>query len=109
MLVRHREYTGNIEFRWEDGLFRGHVLGMNTKLKFEGKSVDSAIQDFHRAINEYLSDCRQKGITPEVSYMQRKRIYIDNRLYRCIDEAAKAEGTTPNEMAESVLRDWFLV
>lgn len=80
MLIRYREYVADIKFSWEDCLFHGASVGMHTKLFFEGKSVDAATQDFRRAVNEYLSDCVNSCVTPEVPYAQRRRVHVEDKL-----------------------------
>jgi len=63
--LTYKGYTGSINFTEEDGVFFGKVLGIKDAISFEGDSVQSIMQDFHDAIDEYLEICNEIGKTPQ--------------------------------------------
>ena len=54
-LMEYKGYTGSIEFSKEDSLFFGKVLGINTLISYEGKTMDALVEDFRNAIDDYLA------------------------------------------------------
>lgn len=63
--LEYKGYTGSIEYSKEDDLLYGKVLGIQGLVSFEGKTGKELEHDFAEAIDEYLSDCKEQGITPE--------------------------------------------
>ena len=48
--LHYRGYTGSIRFSEEDAVFHGKVIGIKALVSFEGDSVSSITDDFHKAI-----------------------------------------------------------
>ena len=57
--LQYKDYIGTIEFSEEDSLFHGKVIGIKSLISFEGDSINSIIEDFHNAVDEYLDFCAQ--------------------------------------------------
>ena len=67
-VLEYKGYVGSIEFSESSGLFYGKVLGIRSLISYEGESAKELLEDFHGAIDEYLSVCEAEGDTPEASY-----------------------------------------
>ena len=67
--LHYRDYVGSLELSERDGVFHGKVIGVKALISFEGDSVNSIIEDFHNAVDEYLKFCADNGIkaTPALS------------------------------------------
>lgn len=65
--IEYKCYIGSIEFSEEDSLYFGKVKGINSLISYEGKDIDELTQDFHDAIDDYLTMCMEEGIEPEKS------------------------------------------
>lgn len=63
-IMSYRGYNGKVEFDPEDNIFFGHVLGVPESITFHGETVTQLIEDFHAAIDHYISDCETTGRTP---------------------------------------------
>ena len=61
--MNYKGYTARLEFSEGDGVFWGRVLGLppNTSISFEGETVAQLAQDFHNAVDFYISDCEKSG------------------------------------------------
>ena len=53
--IEHKGYVGSVEFSEEDALFFGKVLGIRALISYEGDTVYKLIEDFHGAVDDYLS------------------------------------------------------
>ena len=58
-------YTARIEFDERDSIFVGRVLGARAIISFHGETVADLRAEFEVAINGYLTDCTEQGVTPE--------------------------------------------
>lgn len=57
-------YTAQIEYSEEDGLFVGHIAGINDIVGFQGESVDALQDAFAEAVADYVETCAKLGRTP---------------------------------------------
>lgn len=54
-VIEYKGYTGSVEYSKEDKLYYGKVIGIRSLISYEGKNIDELIEDFHVAVDEYLS------------------------------------------------------
>ena len=52
--MEYKGYGGNVEFSEEDALFFGKVLGVRALISYEGENARDLVEDFHRAVDDYL-------------------------------------------------------
>ena len=55
--LTYKNYIGTVNFSEEDSVFFGRVVGISDSISFEGDTVESLIQDFNSAVDEYLEFC----------------------------------------------------
>jgi len=64
-ILEYKGYKGII-ISEKSGSFSGEVIGIDKSLiLFEGEDMDSLIQDFHKAVDDYLNMCKAHGRKPE--------------------------------------------
>ncbi|MCD8327315.1 MAG: type II toxin-antitoxin system HicB family antitoxin [Lachnospiraceae bacterium] len=80
--MNYKGYTGSVEFSENDRLFYGKVMGVRALISYEGTTALELIQDFHTAIDDYLSLCEEKGIEPEKAYKGSFNVRISPELHR---------------------------
>ena len=51
-------------YRYEEGLYQGHVLNCPDTIRFKGYSPAEIEQAFQEAVDLYLATCRAKGYKP---------------------------------------------
>lgn len=66
--MTYRGYVGSIEFSEEDGVLFGKVLGIRSLISYEGSTAKELVDDFHGAVDDYLSACEAEGTKPETAY-----------------------------------------
>jgi predicted HicB family RNase H-like nuclease len=64
-MFSYKGYIGSFAFDEKISLFIGKVSNVSYPITFQGKSVESAKQDFKDAINEYLNWCKKYNKVPE--------------------------------------------
>ena len=55
--MTYKGYVGTIEFSQSDKVFFGKVLGINGLISYEGADVIFLREDFHAAVDDYISEC----------------------------------------------------
>ena len=71
--IHYKGYIGSVEFSEEDGVFYGKVQGIRSLVSYEGKTVEALVDDFHKAVDDYLALCegeqKEEGVSPAVENM----------------------------------------
>ena len=63
--VMWRGYCGSVEYSQDDGVYVGKVQGIRSLISYEGSDTVELIEDFHKAVDDYLDLCAAEGICPE--------------------------------------------
>jgi predicted HicB family RNase H-like nuclease len=66
-LLSYKKYNGTVEYSNEDKCFFGKVVGTKSLLLYEGNSVSELEEDFKSVIDEYIANCENLGVQPEIS------------------------------------------
>lgn len=67
-IMQYKSYIGSVEFSESDGVLFGKVQGIRSLISYEGTTVQELLDDFHGAVDNYLSLCKEEGTKPEVAY-----------------------------------------
>lgn len=102
--INYRDYTGSVEFSEEDRIFHGKVIGIKDMISFEGDSVETLINDFHNAVDEYLEFCSKNGKEPEKPFKGSFNVRIQPELHRKAALAASERGLSLNAFVEDAIR-----
>ena len=102
--LHYKNYVGNVEFSEEDSVFHGKVIGIKALISFEGDSVSAIIDDFHKAVDEYLKFCEHNKREPEKPYKGSFNVRIGADLHRKVALAASARGVSLNTLVEEAIR-----
>lgn len=62
--LQYKGYDGSVEYRAEDRILHGYLLGIRDAIVYEGSDVDSLEANFHAAVDEYLAFCTEEGKVP---------------------------------------------
>ena len=54
-VMEYKGYTGSVEFSEADAVLFGKVMGIRALISYEGTTVQELVDDFHDAVDEYLS------------------------------------------------------
>jgi len=103
--LKHKGYTGSVEYSEEDNCLYGKVLGMNKHLiSYEGATVDELKNDFTTAIDYYLADCKQDGVEPLKPYTGVLNIRISPDVHGQIAALAKESKISINAYIKETLQ-----
>ncbi len=107
--MEYKGYVGSVEFSEADLILFGKVQGIRSLISYEGTTVSELIQDFHDAIDDYLSHCSEKGITPEKAYKGSFNIRFRNpELHKRAAVYAFSHNTSLNRIVEESVTEYLL-
>jgi len=95
--VSYKNYIALIEPDLEDGILVGRVINTRDIIGFHGNTIDEAIKSFHAVIDDYLEDCRQRGISPDKPYSGKFNLRVPPTLHNEIAAAATTAGKSLNQ------------
>ncbi|MBQ6240425.1 MAG: type II toxin-antitoxin system HicB family antitoxin [Firmicutes bacterium] len=98
--MEYKGYVGSVEFSEEDALLYGKVQGVRTLISYEGESGSSLVEDFHSAVDDYLTLCEEQGIEPEKAYKGSFNVRIAPELHKAAVIAALHKQMTLNRFVE---------
>ena len=96
-IMQYKGYIGSVEFSEEDEVFYGKVLGIRSLISYEGTTAQELIADFHDAVDDYISKCKENNTEPEKAYKGSFNVRISPDLYRSIAIHAIQDGMTLNK------------
>ena len=102
-MFTYKNYTAKVEVDTETKRLRGRVLNINDAVHFEGETVESTEQDFHRAIENYLQLCQKSGKDPEKPFSGKLPFRTTPDTHRAIHQAAALEDKSINAWMEEML------
>lgn len=102
-LLSYKNYNGTVEYSSDDECLFGKVIGIKSLISYEGNSVEELKKDFENAIDEYLDDCKERGVSPEIPYKGSFNVRISPDLHRKIALYAIEKGTSLNSAVEEAI------
>lgn len=102
-LLSYKKYNGSVEYSEEDDCLFGKVIGIKSLISYEGNSVQELKRDFENAVEDYLADCRERGVEPEQPYKGSFNVRISPELHRSIAVYALQHGKTLNAAVEEAI------
>ena len=64
-VMKYKDYTGQVEYDDEAGLFHGEVVNLQDVITFQGTSVNELRRAFAESVQDYLQFCVARGVTPQ--------------------------------------------
>ncbi len=104
--LTYKNYIGTVNFSEEDGVFFGKVIGITDSISFEGDSVNSLIEDFHSAVDEYLEFCAENNKEPQQQYKGSFNVRISPELHRKASLMAQAQHISLNNFIEQSVKNY---
>ncbi|MOA31035.1 HicB family protein [compost metagenome] len=100
--MSYKGYTARIEFDERDDIFVGRVLGVRDIISFHADSVAGLHAEFSQAVDDYLADCAEQGISPEKPASGKVMLRIRPEVHAAASIAAQAAGKSLNQWADEV-------
>jgi predicted HicB family RNase H-like nuclease len=103
--MTHKGYTARVEFDERDNLFAGRILGIRTMISFHGETVDELRAEFEAAVEDYIDDCKGRGVRPEKPASGKILLRVPPEVHGAALVAAQAAGKSLNQWAIEVLQE----
>jgi predicted HicB family RNase H-like nuclease len=100
--MSYKGYTARIEFDERDDIFVGRVLGVRDIISFQGASVAELRTELHLAVDDYLADCAEQGISPDKPASGKIMLRIRPEVHAAATIATQAAGKSLNQWADEV-------
>ena len=100
--MSYKGYTARIEFDERDDIFVGRVLGVRDIISFHAASVAELRAEFHLAVDDYLADCAERGVSPDKPASGKVMLRIRPEVHAAATIAAQAAGKSLNQWADEV-------
>lgn len=101
--MQYKGYIGSVEFSEEDRLFYGKVMGIRSLISYEGETATELIEDFHGAVDDYLSVCESEGREPEMAYKGSFNVRLSPELHKRLAIHAMEQQISLNSYIEQAL------
>lgn len=98
--LRYRGYTTTIHYSTEDVVLYGKIDGINDLVTFNSINAIGIVDEFHKAVDEYIAICKHQGKDPDRPYLGTFNVRIRPELHRQLSVMAKENGRTLNAEVE---------
>ena len=97
-------YTARIEFDERDSIFVGRVLGLRSIISFHGQTVEELRGQFAAAMDDYVADCKEQGVTPERPASGKLLLRVTPEIHSQALIKAQATGKSLNQWATEAIQ-----
>lgn len=101
--MQYKGYTARIEFDERDEIFVGRLLGVRDIISFHADNVAGLQKELALAVDDYLADCADRGVTPEKPASGNLMLRIRPQVHAAAAIAAQVAGKSLNQWADEVL------
>jgi predicted HicB family RNase H-like nuclease len=102
-IISYKKYIARIEPDIDDGILAGRVINTRDIIGFHGETIADAIESFHAVIDEYLEDCKQRGIEPNKPYSGKFNLRVSPKLHSDLATKAAKAGKSLNQWVADIL------
>jgi predicted HicB family RNase H-like nuclease len=103
--MTYKGYTARVELDERDAIFVGRVLGLRSVISFHGETVAELRREFEVAIDDFLRDCKEQGISPEKPSSGKLMLRVPPEVHGAALVAAQAAGKSLNQWATEVIKE----
>jgi len=103
--LEYKSYTGSIEYSREDNLLYGRVMGINGLISYEGRSGKELESDFKAAIDTYIAECKNTGVTREIPFKGSFNVRVSPELHQKAALLAIKEKMSLNRFVAESIRE----
>jgi len=102
--MSYQGYTARIEFDERDSIFVGRVLGLRSIISFHGQTVEELRGQFAAAVDDYVTDCEEQGVSPEKPASGKLLLRVSPEIHSQALIRAQATGKSLNQWATEALQ-----
>lgn len=101
--MTYQGYTARVEFDERDNIFVGRVLGLRSIISFHGETVKQLRSEFKTAVDDYLKDCEEQGVSPAKPASGKLLLRVPPEIHSKALIKAQASGKSLNQWATEAL------
>ncbi len=102
-VMTYKGHAARVEFDAEDGLFVGHIAGINDVVGFHSDTVSALVQAFHNAVDDYIATCERVCKAPEKPYSGNLMLRVKPEVHARAALATQLKGKSLNQWSEDAL------
>ncbi len=93
----YKGYIAIISMDLDLGMFRGEVINTTSHIDFYSDNLSGLKSEFRTSVDEYLTVCEERGISPEKGYSGKFNLRLGPRLHAIASSKAATLGKSLNE------------
>jgi predicted HicB family RNase H-like nuclease len=103
--MQYKGYLAEVELDTEDNILVGRVVNASDVISFHAETPKSLQGEFETAIDDYLSYCEKRSISPNKPFNGKFQVRADSELHKDLYETAVKQGEKMNDLAIDLLRE----
>ncbi len=103
--MHYKGFYARVEFDDDDGIFVGHIAGINDVVGFHADNVADLKAAFHDAVDDYVATCQKIGKPAEKSFSGNMMFRVDPALHAKAALAAELAGKSLNQWGEETIAE----
>lgn len=104
----YKGYHTKVEFDYDSLTLFGKIEGIDDLVIFECEDATKIEQEFHDAVDDYLTLCEENGKDPDKEYRGVFNVRIAPELHKSLSTIAYRSSTTLNSVVEAALERFVL-
>ena len=96
-------YTARIEYDERDSIFVGRILGLRSIISFHGQTVEELRGKFSAAVDDYVADCQEQGVSPEKPASGKLLLRVTPEIHSQALIKAQSIGKSLNQWATEAI------
>ena len=103
--MTYKDYTAEVEFDEEAGIFHGEVLNTRDVITFQGTSVKDLERAFKDSVEDYLAFCAGRGEQPDRPFSGKFVLRLSPEVHRRVFIASRRAKMSLNAwVAQAIAR-----
>jgi len=103
--IKYKKYIGSVEIDMEEKVLHGKVLFINGLITYESINfdLDELKHEFKESVDEYLADCDELGLEPELPCKGVFNVRIPSELHRAANLLAMRKNESLNTLVKRAI------
>ena len=107
-MMKYKDFYGSVEFSNSDNIFFGRIIGIQDRILYEGRDVDSLRKNFEETVDWYIEACKEVGKEPGKVYKGSFNVRIDPSLHKQLELYSVSHGKTLNSTVEEAIKKYIV-
>jgi len=103
--IKYKKYIGSVEIDMEDKVLHGKVLFISGLITYESINfdLDELKKEFEESVDEYLADCEELNIEPELPCKGLFNVRIPSELHQAANLSAMKNDESLNTLVKRAI------